>query len=246
MFANILIGLGIGLAGSFHCIGMCGPLALSLPLNNESRGGRILSISLYNLGRAVTYFLLGLIFGAIGNSLFLTGYQQAVSIAIGAVILMILIFGNKLSANIGFINRFHNKIKFLLARLLTQEKNVFSYFLIGIVNGLLPCGLVYLAIASAVATGSVLGGGLLMLSFGFGTIPLMFALMVAGRYVSLAVRQKMRRLVPVFVGVMACLMILRGLGLGIPYVSPSFAQNEKKEVQSCCSKAGTEGHTHNH
>lgn len=246
MFANILIGLGIGLAGSFHCIGMCGPLALSLPLNNESRVGRIFSITLYNLGRAVTYFLLGLLFGAIGNSLFLTGYQQAISIAIGVIILIILLFGNRLSANIGIINRFHNKVKILLGKLLKQEKNVFSYFLIGLMNGLLPCGLVYLAIASAVATGSVLGGGLLMLAFGLGTIPLMFGLMVAGRYISLAVRQKMRRLVPVFVGVMACLMILRGLGLGIPYVSPAFAQNEKKEVKSCCSKNSSEDDSHNH
>ncbi len=246
MFANIIIGLGIGLAGSFHCIGMCGPLALSLPLNNSSRLGRLLSIALYNLGRAITYFLMGLLFGAIGSSLFLTGYQQAISIAIGVIILIILLFGNKLSANIGFINRFHNKIKILLGKLLRQEKNVFSYLLIGMVNGLLPCGLVYLAIASAVATGSALGGGLLMLAFGFGTIPLMFGLMVAGRYVSLAVRQKMRRLVPLFVGVMACLMILRGLGLGIPFISPSFAQNEKKEVMSCCSKDSSENHVHEH
>ena len=246
MFANILIGLGIGLAGSFHCIGMCGPLALSLPLNNDSRVGRILSISLYNFGRAVTYFLMGVLFGTIGSSLFLTGYQQAISIAIGVIILIILLFGNRLSTNLGFINRFHNKVKVLLGKLLRQEKNVLSYFVIGMVNGLLPCGLVYLAIASAVATGSALGGGLLMLAFGLGTIPLMFALMVAGRYVSLAVRQKMRRLVPVFVGIMACLMILRGLGLGIPYVSPGFAQNEKKEVMSCCSKDSSAGHEHDH
>jgi len=246
MFANILIGLGIGLAGSFHCIGMCGPLALSLPLNSQSRAGRVLSITLYNLGRAGTYFLLGFFFGAVGNSLFLTGYQQAISIAIGVSILIVLLFGNRFSANIGIVNRFQNKIKLLLGRLLQQEKNVFSYFLIGLVNGLLPCGLVYLAIASAVATGSVFGGGLLMLAFGLGTIPLMFGLMVAGRYVSLAVRQKMRRLVPVFVGVMACLMILRGLGLGIPYVSPAFSQNEKNEVQSCCSKTGSENHVHAH
>ncbi len=246
MLTNIIMGLGIGLAGSFHCIGMCGPLALSLPLNSNTRSGRMFSIALYNFGRAVTYFLMGILFGAIGSTLFLTGYQQVISISIGAVILFIVLFGNRLNAGIGFINRFHNRIKILLGRLLRQEKNVFSYFVIGLVNGLLPCGLVYLAIASAVATGSVLGGGVLMLAFGLGTIPLMFALMVAGRYVSLAVRQKMRRLVPVFVGIMACLMILRGLGLGIPHISPSFAQNEKKEVLGCCSKSSPGSHDHKH
>ena len=243
MFTNIIIGLGIGLAGSFHCIGMCGPLALSLPLNNESRAGRILSISLYNLGRAVTYFLMGLLFGAIGSSLFLTGYQQALTIIIGALILVVLLFGNRLSARVGILNKFHNRVKVLLGKLLRQEKNIFSYFVIGLINGLLPCGLVYFAIASAIATGSVLGGGVLMLAFGLGTIPLMFGMMVAGRYISVTVRQKMRKLVPVFVGVMACLMILRGLGLNIPMVSPGFSQNEKKEIKSCCSK---EGSVHRH
>jgi sulfite exporter TauE/SafE len=236
MLTNIIIGLGIGIAGSFHCVGMCGPLAITLPLNNGTNTGRLFSILLYNLGRVTTYFLLGFIFGTIGSSLFLTGYQQGLSIAIGAIILFVLLFGNRLSAKIGFLNRFHNKIKITLAKLLQQEKNIFSYWIIGIVNGLLPCGLVYFAIASAVAAGTALGGGILMLGFGIGTIPLMFAVMVAGRYVSLAVRQKMRKLVPFFVGLMACLMILRGMGLNVPFVSPVFSQNEKKEVKSCCSK----------
>lgn len=246
MFTHIIIGLSIGLAGSFHCIGMCGPLALSLPLNHQSRFSRLASIALYNLGRAITYFLLGLLFGGIGNSLFLTGYQQAVSVFIGILILVMLIGGSRLSPRIGFVEKFHQKIKVLLGNLLMKEKNVFSYLLIGLVNGLLPCGLVYLAISSAVAAGSVLGGGLLMLAFGLGTIPLMFALMIAGRHVSIAVRQKMRRLVPVFVGVMACLMILRGMGLGIPYISPAFAQAGAKPVMSCCSKDSIPGHIHKH
>ncbi|MFV0604257.1 MAG: sulfite exporter TauE/SafE family protein [Niabella sp.] len=233
MISIIIIGLSIGLAGSFHCVGMCGPLALSLPLNNNNRTTRITAIVFYNLGRVFTYFLLGILFGAIGSSLFLTGYQQALSIVIGSIILLVVLFGNRFNARIRTIDRFHQKIKLILSNLLRQEKTVLNFSLIGMVNGLLPCGLVYLAIGSAIATGSVMGGGILMAAFGFGTIPLMFALMVAGRYVSAAVRQKMRKLVPVFVGMVACLMILRGLGLNIPYVSPQFTQNEKKEVMSC-------------
>lgn len=234
MFSYIFLGLGIGLAGSFHCIGMCGPLALSLPLHETNRFKRILSISLYNLGRAFTYFLLGLFFGLIGNSVFLIGYQQILSVAIGVIILLIVLFGKRMSINIPLFNRFNQKVKLTLAKLLHGAKNTATYFFIGNVNGLLPCGLVYLAIASAVATGSVLGGGLLMMAFGLGTIPLMFGLMIAGRYVSLAVRQKMHQLVPVFVGIMACLLILRGLNLGIPYISPGFDKS-KTEVDISCA-----------
>lgn len=244
MLTHVILGLSIGIAGSFHCLGMCGPLAISLPLSETNRFARIFSIFLYNFGRAITYFLLGLVFGFLGNSIFLVGYQQALSIILGALLLIIILFGNKLSVHVPFLSGINQKIKQTLGNLLKGEKSIFTYLLIGMVNGLLPCGLVYLAIASAVATGSVLGGGLLMLAFGIGTIPLMFGLMVAGRYVSLAVRQKMRRLVPIFVGVMACLMILRGLNLGIPYISPVFEENNKKEVKSCCSKDDAILHNH--
>lgn len=245
MFAHILLGLGIGLAGSFHCIGMCGPLALSLPLNYSNRFKRIAAISLYNLGRSLTYFSLGLLFGVIGSSVSLIGYQQALSIVLGSLILFAVVFGSKLSLHLPLVARVNQRIKTILSRLLLSEKKLHSYLLIGLVNGLLPCGLVYLAIASAIATGTVLGGGFLMLAFGFGTVPLMFGLMVAGRHISLAVRQNMRRLVPVFVGIMAGLMILRGLNLGIPYISPAFGKNAKQEVVGCCSTDSTqENHRH--
>ena len=233
MLTQIITGFGIGLLGSFHCIGMCGPLAVSLPLNSQSKFHRFLSIAAYNTGRAATYFILGLIFGAIGSSFFLVGYQQALSIALGLVILLILFFGNKMSARIPVVNKFHQGVKKLLTRLLLKEKKLHSYFVIGMVNGLLPCGLVYLAIASAAATGSALGGGLLMLFFGLGTIPLMFLLMIAGNYFSAALRYKIRKLVPVFVGVMACVLILRGLNLGIPYISPTLAKQQTMEVINC-------------
>lgn len=239
LVSQFIIGLGIGIAGSFHCVGMCGPLALSLPLNTNSNLLRTILITLYNLGRTFTYFLLGLLFGSIGNTFSLVGYQQLISIVIGVVILLLLIFGKILEPNTKLFSGFYNYVKRILGKLLTSDKNMFSYFLIGMVNGLLPCGLVYLAIASAVATGSVLGGGVLMLGFGLGTVPMLFILMLAGRYISLAIRQKMRQLVPVFVGLMAFLMILRGLNLGIPYISPAFSKTDKKEVIGCCTTDST-------
>lgn len=237
MLTYILIGLGIGLAGSFHCIGMCGPLALALPAVHDKTHIRVLSILAYNLGRAITYGVLGAVFGLLGRSLFLVGYQQIISIVLGVAILLIVIFGNRFTSQIPILSRFHNYVKLVLSKLLRANKK-YNHLLIGMVNGFLPCGLVYLAIASAVATGNALHGSALMFAFGLGTIPLMFALMMAGHYVSVSVRQRIRKLVPYFVGIMACLMILRGLNLGIPYVSPAFEKTEKQEVKSCCSKDG--------
>jgi sulfite exporter TauE/SafE len=247
MITSFLIGLLIGAGGSFHCLGMCGPLALSLPLNHARPVQASLSILLYNVGRVTTYTLAGVLFGAVGHTMALTGYQQFLSAGIGVLILAVLFFGNRIKTRPGFLNRFHNQVKIRLGKLLQKEKKTGGFFVIGLVNGLLPCGLVYLAIASAVATGSLLEGGVLMAGFGLGTIPLMFVLMVAGKYISAVFRQKIRQWVPYLVGFMACLLILRGLGLGIPYVSPAFAQSGKQEVQSCCSKdAGIQkpGHSH--
>ena len=100
MLSHILIGFATGLAGSVHCIGMCGPLALALPLNNKSESGKVLSALLYNSGRAFTYFLFGLFFGFIGNSLMLVGYQQIISVALGVFILVVLLFGNKITGSL--------------------------------------------------------------------------------------------------------------------------------------------------
>lgn len=229
-----LTGLTIGIIGSFHCIGMCGPLALSLPVGKSQNVFRqIASIMAYNIGRVTTYFGLGLLFGAIGKSFALVGYQQALSIATGVILLVLLLFGNKMQAKIPVVNRFHNWVKKTLFTLLKKPQNIPVFFLTGVINGLLPCGLVYLAIASAVTTGTALHGGLVMAAFGLGTIPLMAVLMVAGTFISVTFRSKIRRLIPYFVGVVACVLILRGLNLGIPYVSPVMPGSNSVNVIHC-------------
>lgn len=107
-------------------------------------------------------------------------------------------------------------------------------FPVGLLNGLLPCGLVYVAIAAALATMSSLNAMLLMFSFGIGTIPVMAGLMIFGHLISINIRQKINRSVPYFVGLMAVMLILRGMNLGIPYLSPKL-EKESTEV-SCCHK----------
>lgn len=233
MFYSILAGLGIGLLGSFHCIGMCGPIALSLPIYAKSSIEKLLLIIVYNLGRASTYAALGALFGYIGNQFFLFGYQQIFSISLGVLLLLFLFLNKFFSAKLSFFDSLFVQIKTLLAHLLQSSQNTLSYFVIGAVNGLLPCGLVYLAIGSAMATGSLLGGASLMFMFGLGTFPLMISLMIFGRFISVSFRSKMHKLVPVFITLTALIIILRGMNLGIPYLSPQLHQTEQLQQVKC-------------
>ena len=219
MWPSIIAGLGIGLAGSLHCVGMCGPLAMALPMG-QGRDQQILNILLYNSGRAITYGLLGLLFGWLGNNFFISGYQQVLSISVGIGILLLYFINSSKTNLFPFINRFTNAIKNALVTQMKSKSLFKSSLLVGILNGLLPCGMVYLAIGSAMATGSIQNGTLLMFSFGLGTIPLMTLLMIFGKSIKFSWRLQLKKALPIMVVCMSVLLILRGLNLGIPYVSP--------------------------
>lgn len=219
----LLSALIFGLLGSFHCVGMCGPIAFLLPLDRGNKAKRILQIISYHLGRLFTYSLLGLVFGIIGKSLNLFGFQQQLSIIIGVfMILSILIptayFNlNKLSKPIyKFVGKIKNTIGLEL-----KKKKPSTFFTLGFFNGLLPCGLVYMAIFGALATGSALNGSVYMAIFGIGTIPLMTTAIYLGNLLSGKANQCIVKLIPAFVILIGILFILRGLNLDIPYVSPS-------------------------
>lgn len=231
----LLAGLSIGIVGSFHCVGMCGPIALSLPIYDVSSWKKFAFIALYNLGRVAAYALLGALFGLVGLQFFIGGYQQILSISLGILILLYLIFSRYSSSSTSYLSSFTNFIKQQLGNLLRNDKKFYTYIMIGFLNGFLPCGLVYVAIAGAVATGNIANSALFMAAFGLGTFPIMFAVTVLGKYISLQWRNQMRRAVPVFVGVMAILLILRGLNLGIPYVSPEMKVTPTG-THSCCHK----------
>lgn len=231
MWYSILAGLGIGLFGSFHCVGMCGPIALSLPIYGKSTVEKLSLILSYNLGRATAYASLGAIFGFIGNQFFLFGYQRIFSVSIGIVLLLFLFFGRVFKNRIKLVDLIYQGLQQKFAQLLQSSKNTFSYFFIGWANGFLPCGLVYIAIGSALATGSALYGAALMFMFGFGTFPLMIGLMIFGRFIPVSLRQQFRKAVPVFIFLTAALIILRGLNLGIPYLSPQLIEHQQAQFQ---------------
>ena len=216
------VALMTGLVGSLHCIGMCGPIAIALPLGRKSWGYRAFGSLTYNIGRTLTYGVLGGIFGLLGQGIEMAGLQRWASILIGIAMILSVIFPVI----------FRNKIKidqFLTgyaAGLITHFKRLFkqssitSLFIIGLLNGLLPCGLVYVAIAGAINTNDVLSGINYMILFGIGTIPVMFVIPIAGNLIGIGLRKKLSGVVSVFIVFLGILFILRGLSLGIPYISP--------------------------
>ena len=223
----------MGFAGSLHCIGMCGPLALSLPVSHTNNFSRITGGLIYNSGRILSYTLMGLLFGSLGGLIIAPKWQSSLSVALGIIILLYLIIPKKyfyLSSS----NKIGKPFLFLRQQLgkLFQSRKQSSLFAIGVLNGFLPCGLVYLALSSSVITASSLNGGMFMLFFGLGTFPAMFTTVVMGNYLNQAIRLKIRRMVPALLFFMAVLLILRGMGLGIPFVSPSFAHHTSGAV-SC-------------
>ena len=233
----LLAAISLGFLGSLHCIGMCGPIALALPVKNRSFTGVFKTSLLYNLGRASTYSVLGFLFGVLGQGFALAGLQGPLSIGIGLVLLVYVLvtyYAGKGRENT-LLTRALQPVRSHIAKLFNSHAGS-SLFFIGLLNGLLPCGLVYLGIAGAVATGSALQGAAFMAVFGLGTFPAMFAVGLARNSISLRFRERARKLVPVFACAMALLLVIRGLGLGIPYISPSVHADQGRKTMECCKK----------
>lgn len=218
----ILSAIILGLAGSFHCVGMCGPIAIALPLNNTNWFTRIIGSVLYNVGRAITYALMGAVFGILGEGLQLGGFQRWISIVMGAIMVLAVIFpalfknSSKLDKYIyGYVGRLKARFGVLF-----MKKSYSSLLLIGLLNGLLPCGLVYMALAGAIATGGVTSGALFMFIFGLGTLPMLLLLSLVGNVVSGSIKTTINKIIPIVIVIIGILFILRGMNLGIPFISP--------------------------
>jgi sulfite exporter TauE/SafE len=230
----LISALLLGLMGSVHCAGMCGPIAIALPLHGNRLPQKIYGGILYNLGRTLTYGLMGAVFGLLGQGVRMMGFQQKVSIIMGAIMIISVffpsLFRNQYSTEKSWIS-WVGKLKSSIAKMFAI-RSFSSLFFIGLANGLLPCGLVYIAIAGAIGTGEAGYGSLYMFMFGLGTIPMMLSIAIAGNALSLAVRKKINRLIPVLVVIVGVFFILRGLSLGIPFLSPPKEKIEKKFEKS--------------
>lgn len=221
MDSSLFGGFLLGLVGSFHCVGMCAPIALALPQIGESRSSQLTSAALYNLGRASSYGLLGAVAGGLGLGVLLAQWQQSLSLVIGAALLLSvllpLLAPKKTKLN---FSSFLGKVLSPMISKVMVKPSQSRIFALGLLNGFLPCGLVYTALGAATLSLNPTSGALYMLAFGLGTAPLMFVVTYSRYFVPLLWRRRLQKLIPITISIMGIYFILRGLGLGIPYLSP--------------------------
>lgn len=209
----------LGLAGSIHCLGMCGPLSLIIQSKNKAV---ILRTFFYNVGRVVTYTLLGIVFGLIGRTLNIVSTQNTIFLIAGSVLLLTSIFPSGIKKKIFSSNvssRYLNRLKSSIALLLSSDKTIVA-FSFGLLNGLIPCGLVYFALIAATAMPSITQSTLYMSFFGLGTIPMMLFSAPIGRIIKQLFGNVINFKPSFAIALVGALFILKGLALGIPYLSP--------------------------
>ncbi len=212
----------LGILGSFHCLGMCGPIAFMLPVHKSNSLQKFFQIFLYHFGRLLAYSIIGLFFGLIGKSLHIFGLQQGLSIGIGVVMIVVVLIPSSIVLKYNFSKPIYqgiSKVKTALGTAL-KKKTPDTFLTIGFLNGFLPCGLVYMAVFGAIASGHLIESSLYMILFGLGTIPLMTLAVYVGNFLNGKIRLRVQKAIPVFIIIIGLLFILRGMGLGIPYISP--------------------------
>lgn len=233
MELNQVLGIGflMGLIGSAHCIGMCGPLSMALPYSQQKGFTKYMAMALYHIGKIASYAMLGLIVGLFGKQIFLIDTQQSISMIIGVLMLVYVIWVYLVKIN----NKF-NPIRFIQIPVLKAlsylfwNKHVAVFIVIGFLNGLLPCGMVYLALGSAMSTGNAFDAAIFMAFFGIGTMPALLIVALGGQCIGFEWRRKLQTALPIFIFGMGIILILRGMNLGIPLLSPFFEANN---IVSC-------------
>jgi sulfite exporter TauE/SafE len=228
-----------GLVGSLHCLGMCGPIALALP-GTEKKGWRyLLGRLLYNLGRLLTYSILGGIVALLGVAAAMFEAQRWFSLVLGGILILIAlkhygVFGKRGQVTDNFLNRAWRRG---MGKVM-QVKGLGGLFALGLMNGILPCGLVYAGLFLAANSTHAWEGMAKMALFGLGTLPLMLSLSWSGKWLTSWLRTRSRLVMPVVMTFMGLLFILRGMALGIPYLSPKMEGGAEpgKVKMSCCEK----------
>lgn len=208
-----LTALLIGFTGSFHCVAMCGPIALALSAGNENTWKYLAGRSVYNTGRLVTYSVLGLMAGTAGHTLMMAGLQKSISVGIGIlmIISVTLIHYLPVFSKASIITtKINALVKGIFTRVL-RKRNTVSLFISGLANGILPCGFVYLAMAGAAATQSPANGMLYMILFGLGTFPAMMAVSAFGKIAGLKARGFLIKAAPVMMIALGLFFIYRGI-----------------------------------
>ncbi|GGM83319.1 membrane protein [Dyadobacter beijingensis] len=217
------LAISMGLISSFHCVGMCGPIALALPVHRATRARQIAGVLIYNGGRALTYAMFGILIGTLGASLAWLGLLKYASVGVGLAMLAYVLWPASLDRRLHMpvfwqktIGRIKQQMTFYL-----KKTNLSGMLVLGMLNGAVPCGMVYMALLSSGATGSAWGGGAFMALFGLGTMPAMLALGIARQQLTPALRTRIRKLTPVLVAIAGIWLVARGITTSYPTPSPT-------------------------
>lgn len=215
----IYVAFTLGLFGSLHCVGMCGPLAIAFcDKEGDSTGQRLVSGLSYNLGRTFTYAILGLFFGLLGSFIVVVDLQKVLSIVLGALLVTSFFLSYDIDQKINglpSVRKFYDRLRLVISNMYTRAKR-YHPFTLGAANGLLPCGLVYLALAGAVAAGTLADGMIFMTFFGLGTIPMMLALVLGIKMMTPKWRFQFRRVLPFVTLAFGVFLIYRGVVVDMP------------------------------
>lgn len=217
----IWTGLTLGLLSGLHCVGMCGPLVLALPTFDGKKGSRWVNMLNYHLGRGVMYATLGGLIGLVGQGIELFTFQRSVAV-IGGIMMILLALLPALSNRIALPSSIAKEINALRQSMIVKLRggNTFAWFGLGALNGMLPCGALYFALAAALTVGNWAGGALFMLLFASGTTLFLLSLQFIKNRFSTGML-KFQKYMPWAMALVGILLVLRGMDLGIPYLSPS-------------------------
>lgn len=231
--SNLALAFSLGLLGSLHCAVMCGPLMLSLPLERKSYFKSAFQLFIYQIGRILVYTILGILVGMIGSSITIFASQETLSLLVGCLLIVftLLHFSGKYATS---LSRFQAKLIAPISKLMGKVYALPMWgFYAGVLNGLIPCGMVYLALATALNSASVVDSGSFMLLFGLGTSPLMLMISLGGVYLKRYIRFNPSKLIPWFTLFIGALFILRSTNLDVPFLSPDKGYHAHGAVEVC-------------
>jgi sulfite exporter TauE/SafE len=226
------MALLMGFTGSLHCAGMCGPLVWIMPFQAFTGYKKIAALGLYHLGRISVYACFAVILHSF-RSLFDPRAQQVISIILGCSLLLagILSFmpNQIIRLKLPWVEFVQKQLGFTMGK-----PGLPAMAIAGLLNGLLPCGLVYMALSATLTTATAWQAASMMYIFGLGTLPMLVSISLLKNKLTFFRTAHIRRLVPVVVFSFGCLLILRGLNLDIPYLSPKVTVTQH-EIKSCCA-----------
>ncbi len=209
----LLAGMLLGVASSVHCAGMCGPLLLAVNRFAGSRRDAGLRMLVYHGARVLTYTTLGVVVGYTGEGLTAAGLGRVIAITSGTL-LIAAAAGMAVSRWMSPLSAAWSSITLragIAAARLTQRRPLAGYIILGLANALLPCGLLYAAIAASAALGAVSRSVVFMTGFGLGTIPLLMAVTISALSVPASLRRRLRFAGPVVMAVAGSVLIARAI-----------------------------------